>query len=101
MSRILIVDDEESIRRSLAGILSDEGFETDSVADGVIPKDQCDKLVIVAGVFIHWEAESDAKIREYNYEATKQAIANAMSGKPTADEMIAGKDTAEHPFKGF
>ncbi len=34
MSRILIVDDEESIRRSLAGILSDEGFETDAVADG-------------------------------------------------------------------
>ena len=36
MSRILIVDDEESIRRSLAGILSDEGFETDTVADGEI-----------------------------------------------------------------
>jgi two-component system nitrogen regulation response regulator NtrX len=34
LNRILIVDDEESIRRSLAGILSDEGFETDSVADG-------------------------------------------------------------------
>jgi len=34
LSRILIVDDEESIRRSLAGILSDEGFEIDSVADG-------------------------------------------------------------------
>ena len=34
MNRILIVDDEESIRRSLAGILSDEGFETDTVADG-------------------------------------------------------------------
>ena len=27
MNRILVVDDEESIRRSLAGILSDEGFE--------------------------------------------------------------------------
>ena len=34
MSRILIVDDEESIRRSLAGILSDEGFETQAVASG-------------------------------------------------------------------
>src|ERR1700741_3661501 len=28
----------------------------DSVEAGVIPKDQCDKLVIVCGVFIHWEA---------------------------------------------
>lgn len=34
MSRILVVDDEEGIRRSLAGILSDEGFATTLVADG-------------------------------------------------------------------
>ena len=34
MGRILIVDDEESIRRSLAGILSDEGFSTDGAEDG-------------------------------------------------------------------
>jgi two-component system nitrogen regulation response regulator NtrX len=32
--RILIVDDEESIRRSLAGILTDEGFETATARDG-------------------------------------------------------------------
>ncbi len=31
--RILIVDDEESIRRSLAGILSDEGFEPVTASD--------------------------------------------------------------------
>lgn len=31
---ILIVDDEESIRRSLAGILSDEGFSTEDAPDG-------------------------------------------------------------------
>jgi two-component system nitrogen regulation response regulator NtrX len=34
VTRILIVDDEESIRRSLGGILSDEGFDTASEADG-------------------------------------------------------------------
>jgi transaldolase len=45
--------------------------------------------VIVCGVFIHWLAESDKKIYEYNYQATMEAIANAMKGKPTADEMIA------------
>src|SRR5882757_1148523 len=28
----------------------------DSVAEGIIPKDQCEKLCIVCGVFIHWEA---------------------------------------------
>ena len=72
----------------------------DSVAEGVIPKDQCENLVIVCGVFIHWEADDDAKIREYNYEATKMAIANAMKNEPSADQMIAQKDDAKHPFMG-
>ncbi len=72
----------------------------ESVAEGVIPKDQCENLVIVCGVFIHWLAEDDAKIRQYNYEATKLSIARAMRGEPSADEMIAGKDTAKHPFAG-
>lgn len=72
----------------------------DAVADGVIPKDQCEDLVIVCGVFIHWEAEDNKKIYDYNYTATKDAIANAMAGKPSADEMVAGKDQA-HPFQGF
>jgi len=71
----------------------------DSVAAGTIPKDQCEDLVCVCGVFIHWEAEDNKKIYEYNYEATKLAIANAMGGKPSVDEMVAVKDTAEHPFK--
>ena len=34
MNRILIVDDEESICRSLAGLLEDEGFVTDASLDG-------------------------------------------------------------------
>ena len=73
----------------------------DSVGDGVIAADEAEDLVIVCGVFIAPTAEDNAKIYEYNYEATKMAIANAMSGSPTAEEMLAGKDSAEHPFRGF
>jgi len=73
----------------------------DSVAAGVIPKNKAEDYVIVCGVFIHPAAAEDKKIYDYNYEATKAAIANAMQGKPTADEMIAGKDSAKHPFRGF
>src|SRR6202008_3575793 len=49
----------------------------DSVAEGIIPADEADDLFICVGVFIHWEAESDAKIQEYNYKATKEAIERA------------------------
>ena len=73
----------------------------DSVAAGVIPEDQCEDLVIVCGVFIHPAAEDNKKIYEYNYNATKQAIANAMSGSPKASEVTAQKDATSHPFRGF
>lgn len=73
----------------------------DSVADGVIPKDQAEELVCVCGVFIHPEAADDKKIYDYNYEATKMAIVSAMGNKPSADEMLAGKDEAAHPYRGF
>ncbi|MES1213434.1 MAG: formaldehyde-activating enzyme [Singulisphaera sp.] len=73
----------------------------DQVAANVIPKNQAEQLVIVCGVFIHPQAEDDKKIYEFNYEATKLAIASALGGKPTVDEVVANKDSAKHPFRGF
>jgi 5,6,7,8-tetrahydromethanopterin hydro-lyase len=70
----------------------------ESVAEGVIPKDQAENLAIVCGVFIHWEAEDDTKIYEYNKEATKLSIARAMKNEPSMDEVLAKKDDAKHPF---
>lgn len=72
----------------------------DSVEAGVIPKDQAENLVIVCGVFIHWEAKDDKKIFEYNYEATKLSISRAMKNEPGVAEMLAKKDSAKHPFAG-
>jgi 5,6,7,8-tetrahydromethanopterin hydro-lyase len=56
--------------------------------------------VIVCGVFIHWEANDDKKIFQYNYNATKLAIARAMKNEPSASEMLSKKATAKHPFAG-
>lgn len=73
----------------------------DSVEAGVLPKDESGNLYVCVGVFIHWEADSDAAIYENNYKATKQAIANAVSGVPTVDDMLSQKDSTDHPFQGF
>ncbi|CCE22544.1 formaldehyde-activating enzyme [Methylotuvimicrobium alcaliphilum] len=70
----------------------------DSVESGIIPADEADNLFISVGVFIHWMAEDDAKIQQYNYEATKEAIERAVAGSPTAQEVVTGKATATHPF---
>jgi 5,6,7,8-tetrahydromethanopterin hydro-lyase len=70
----------------------------DSVAEGVIPKDQAENLVCICGVFIHWEAKDNDKIYQYNYEATKLSIQRAMRGEPKVDAILSQKDTAKHPF---
>ena len=49
-------------------------------------------------MFIHWDAEDDKKIYEYNKEATKLSIARAMKNEPSIDEVLAKKDGAKHPF---
>ena len=70
----------------------------DCVAEGTIPAADADDLVIVCGVFIHPEAEDNAKILEFNYEAAKLSIERAMKNLPTPAEILKQKDTAKHPF---
>ena len=69
----------------------------DAVSEGTIPADEADDLYICVGVFIHWEAEDDAKIEQYNYQATKEAIERAVAGQPSVQDVLAQK-SAEHPF---
>jgi 5,6,7,8-tetrahydromethanopterin hydro-lyase len=70
----------------------------DSVAEGVIPRDQADDLFICVGVFIHWDAADNRKIQDYNYRATKEAIARAIGGDPKVAEVIAKYNLVKHPF---
>ena len=70
----------------------------DSVEDGTIPAAEADNLFICVGVFIHWLAEDEKKIFQYNYEATKLSIARAMKNEPSASEMLAKKAASKHPF---
>jgi 5,6,7,8-tetrahydromethanopterin hydro-lyase len=72
----------------------------DSVRDGVIPQNQVDDLCVVVGVFIHWEATDDKKIYDWNYQATKESIARALSGEPSMQTVLDGEAAARHPFAG-
>jgi 5,6,7,8-tetrahydromethanopterin hydro-lyase len=70
----------------------------DSVEDGTIPADEADDLFVSVGVFIHWMAEDDKKIQDYNYTATKEALARAVKGEPKAKDVVAQKGSSAHPF---
>ena len=71
----------------------------DSVAEGVIPAAEADDLFICVGVFIHWEANDDKKIQEFNYQAVKESIKRAVSGEPSAATVVQKKSTVSHPFQ--
>ena len=62
-----------------------------SVAEGVIPANEADDLYVTVGVFIHWEAKDDKKLQDFNYRATKEAIARAVKGEPKSSEVTAKK----------
>lgn len=70
----------------------------DCVEDGTIPADEADDVFICVGVFIHWEAADDAKIQDYNYQATKESIKRAIAGEPLAKDVVSKKGSASHPF---
>ena len=71
----------------------------DCVEDGTIPKDEADNLFICVGVFIHWQAEDDKKIQDFNYRAVKESIQRAVRNEPTAADVVARKNSVAHPFQ--
>jgi len=71
----------------------------DCVEDGTIPANEADDIFICVGVFIHWLAENDAKIQDYNYEATKLSIKRAVGRSPKASEVLSKRKSADHPFQ--
>ncbi|MGV8175006.1 MAG: formaldehyde-activating enzyme [Methanothrix sp.] len=71
----------------------------DCVAEGTIPQDVSEDLIIIVSVFIEWDAKDRDKIYDFNYRATKEAIERAVSGKPRISEILAKRDSSKHPFR--
>jgi 5,6,7,8-tetrahydromethanopterin hydro-lyase len=70
----------------------------DCVEDGTIPANEADDVFVCVGVFIHWLADDDAKIQDFNYQAVKESIKRAVAREPKAADVVAGKSSAAHPF---
>ncbi|HET9643609.1 MAG TPA: formaldehyde-activating enzyme [Burkholderiaceae bacterium] len=71
----------------------------DCVEDGTIPMGEADDLFICVGVFIHWLAEDDRKIQQFNYQATKESIKRAVNREPRASQVVEQKSKVTHPFQ--
>jgi formaldehyde-activating enzyme len=71
----------------------------DSVADGTIPKEAAEDLIIIANVFVHPSAVDRQRVYINNYKAMRHGIRKAVEGRPHIDELIENKDRSKHPFK--
>jgi 4-hydroxy-tetrahydrodipicolinate synthase len=71
----------------------------DSVADGSIPKEAAEHLIIIANVFVHPTAVNRQRLYINNYKAMRHAIRKAIEGRPSMEELLENKDRSKHPFK--
>ncbi|MEM3699647.1 MAG: 4-hydroxy-tetrahydrodipicolinate synthase [Candidatus Bathyarchaeia archaeon] len=71
----------------------------DSVADGTIPKEAVEDLIIIANVFVHPTAVDRQRVYINNYKAMRHALRKAIEGRPNIEELIENKNRAKHPFK--
>jgi len=73
----------------------------DSVAEGVIPRDRAEELLVIVSVYIDPKATDYDAIYRYNYGATKLAVQRAMAGFPDVDKVLYEKERSTHPIMGF
>jgi len=70
-----------------------------SVADGFLPADALEDLVMIANVFVHPAAANRTRIEMNNYKAMRAAIRKAIEGRPTLEELLYERQAARHPFR--
>jgi len=70
-----------------------------SIADGFLPEEALDELVMIVNAFVHPAAANEKRIEFNNYKAMRHAIRKAIEGRPTLEELLNEKEAARHPFR--
>lgn len=70
----------------------------DALAEGTIPIDEVDDLLLIAAVWVDPAASDEAAVLANNRDATRQAIANGAAGRPAADDVLKGRHHPANPF---
>ncbi len=70
-----------------------------SLADGFLPEEALDDLVMIANAFVHPSAANRRRIAINNYKAMRAAIRKAIEGRPSVEELLHEKEAARHPLR--
>lgn len=68
-----------------------------AVADGVVPAESVDDLLLIAAVWVNPSAVDEAAVFANNRLATRNALEAGRDGTPPLDEALAARDA---PFNG-
>jgi formaldehyde-activating enzyme len=73
----------------------------DCVIEGILPRAEVDDICMIIMVWLDERCASHAELDRRDlyrtqYEATKLAIARAMKGEPSIDELIRNRKTVKH-----
>lgn len=70
----------------------------DALAEGTIPVDEVDHLLLIVAVWVDPAAASEAAVLANNRDATRQAIANGAANRPSVDDVLAARHAPANPF---
>jgi 5,6,7,8-tetrahydromethanopterin hydro-lyase len=70
----------------------------DAVADAHVPPSDVDDLLLIAAVWVAWDADDDALVYEHNRRATRDALAAGTTGRPVLDEVLAARAAPSNPY---
>ena len=70
----------------------------EAVADGLVPGEEIDDLLLMAAVWVDWSADDAGEVYENNARATLAALEAAVARRPALDEILAARET---PFNAF
>jgi 5,6,7,8-tetrahydromethanopterin hydro-lyase len=72
-----------------------------AVADGVVPAEEVDELLLIAAVWVDRAARNEALVYENNRQSARAALESGKARRPELDDLLAVRDAPRNPFLGL
>ena len=70
----------------------------DAVAEGLISSADVDDLLLIAAVWVAWNADDEALVYEHNQRATRDALEAGSLDRPDVDDVLAARASPSNPY---
>lgn len=74
------------------------GGVADAVADGIVLPAAVDDQLLIAAVWVAWNADDNALVYEHNRRATCDALSAGAAGRPSVDDVLAARAAPTNPY---